>query len=227
MVRKPPAATALIVVLCLVVVLAYGCGGGRETADTTTGTVSATGTTASVSTESTPPPSEVSGLQPIVVPTLPEVIPGYTELDPATGLHVTGTPQVVDFATYRLVVTGKVAKELSLTYDELRSLPKMTATPTLDCPGYFVDTVTWSGASLVTILEMAELLPDAKQIRMKSADGYSSVLSLERALQPENFLAYELMGEPLPVLHGFPLRAIIPAQTGGVWVKWLVEIEAE
>ncbi len=46
-------------------------------------------------------------------------------------------------------------------------------------------------------------------------------------MAPENFLAYEWMGRPLPVLHGFPLRAVIPCQDGFAWVKWLMEIVAE
>jgi DMSO/TMAO reductase YedYZ molybdopterin-dependent catalytic subunit len=59
---------------------------------------------------------------------------------------------------------------------------------------------------------------------MKAADGHYSYLPLDQALRPENFLAYELMGQPLPVLHGFPLRAVLPGQTGSLWVKWLLEI---
>ena len=115
---------------------------------------------------------------------------------------MTGTPTVIDLAGYRLAVGGKVGQELSLSYDDLRRLPKMTATPTLICVGFFKDTATWSGVSLKTILDMAGALSDAESVTLKSADGYSTSLSLDTALQPENFLAYELMGEPLPVLHG-------------------------
>jgi len=166
-------------------------------------------------------------LEPIVAPTLPDEIPGYVEIDPATGLHMTGTPLEVDFEDYRLVVSGKVSTELSLTYDEIRSLPKVTATPTLVCTGFFKDTATWSGASLRQVLELAGLAPDAEEIHLVSADGYSSYLPLDRALQDDNFLAYELEGDTLPVLHGFPLRAVLPDEVGAYWVKWLVAIEVE
>ena len=40
------------------------------------------------------------------------------------------------------------------------------------------------------------------------------------------FLAYEWAGEPLPVVHGFPVRAVFPESGGSFWVKWLVEIVA-
>jgi DMSO/TMAO reductase YedYZ molybdopterin-dependent catalytic subunit len=194
-----------------------GCAGTAGTDQTTASGGAATSTVTSAA----------GDLEPIVAPTLPAEIPGYTEVDPATGLHMTGTPTVIDLAGYRLAVGGKVGQELSLSYDDLRRLPKTTATPTLICVGFFKDTATWSGVPLKTILDMAGVLPDAESVSLKSADGYSTSLSLDTALQPENFLAYELMGEALPVLHGFPLRAIIPGQEGKYWVKWLTEIVVE
>jgi DMSO/TMAO reductase YedYZ molybdopterin-dependent catalytic subunit len=216
---------ASVLVLALLGLVA--CGQSPETTDTTVGAgpvTSATvpGSSTTVPTTST---SELEPLEPIVVPTLPEVIPDYTDVDPATGLHMTGTPQVIDLADYRLKVSGMVTQELSLAYDDLRRMPKMTATPTLVCPGFFEDTTTWSGVPLYEILEMAGVQPDAKRITLTAADGYGTSLSLEEALKPANFLAYEWMGQPLPVLHGFPLRAVFPDRYGSYWVKWLVEIE--
>jgi len=172
----------------------------------------------------TDPPDE---LEPIVVPTMPEVIPPYLGADPETGLTMTGTPTLVDFDTYRLKVSGKVDQELSLTYDDLRRMPKLTATPTLECVGYFKDVATWSGASLKTILEMAKVQPGSTRVAFKGADGYEISMILENALAPENFLAYELEGKTLPVLQGFPLRVVIPSYDGSVWVKWLLEIVVE
>jgi DMSO/TMAO reductase YedYZ molybdopterin-dependent catalytic subunit len=204
-----------------------GCGGSLGAAETT-GTTEAAATSPATSPAATTTTTLAAGdLEPIVMPTLPAKIPGYTEVDPATGLHVTGTPTVVDLASYRLTVDGKVAHPLSLSYDDLRRLPKVTATPTLVCQGFFTDTTTWSGVPLKAILEMSGVQPGAERINMKSADGYSSTLDLDEALKPENFLAYEWMGQPLPVLHGFPLRAVIPGHNGNVWVKWLLEIVVE
>jgi DMSO/TMAO reductase YedYZ molybdopterin-dependent catalytic subunit len=171
------------------------------------------------------PEQSTTTLRPVVTPTLPAVIPAYGKVDPATGLHVTGTPKVVDVATYRLKVTGKVVKELSLTYDELRALPKVTATPLLECPGNFRDTATWSGVPIHAILDMAGVQPGAVSLVMTGADDYSTTISLEDAVKPENFLAYELEGQTLPALQGFPLRAVFPGRYGAYWVKWLIQIE--
>jgi DMSO/TMAO reductase YedYZ molybdopterin-dependent catalytic subunit len=206
----------------LLILATVGCGGTAGTENTTVATGPGTNSTGT----STVTPT-TGDLEPIVVPTLPAEIPGYTQVDPATGLHMTGTPKVIDLASYRLKVDGKVTHELSLSYDDLRRLPKVTATPTLVCEGYFTDTTTWSGVPLETVLEMAGVQPDAEQITMQGADGYSASLTLDEALEPENFLAYEWMGQPLPVLHGFPLRAVIPGKDGNRWVKWLLEIVVE
>ena len=162
---------------------------------------------------------------PIVVPILPEKIPGYTELDPDTQLHVTGTAKVIELESYRLEITGKVQHTLSLAYDDLRCMPKIEAHPTLICPGFFQDTATWAGVPLKDVLELAGLQEGADQLRLLSADGYSTSLSLEEALSGENFLAYEWEGKPIPILHGFPVRAIFPDLQGNKWAKWLVKIE--
>jgi DMSO/TMAO reductase YedYZ molybdopterin-dependent catalytic subunit len=56
-------------------------------------------------------------------------------------------------------------------------------------------------------------------------DGYSTPVPLSEALSEQNYLAYELEGKPVPILHGFPIRAVFPELQGNKWAKWLVEIE--
>lgn len=174
----------------------------------------------------------LAGLQncrpaPIAVPTAPAVIPGYTELDPSTGLHMTGTVQYLDLATYRLKVGGKVDRPLSLSYDELRCLPKITARPTLICRGYFEDVATWSGTSLKTILELAGVQSAAKSVTLAAAGGFEAYIPLDEAMREDNFLAYEWAGQPVPIFHGFPVRAVLPSMFGNRWVKWLTEVRVE
>jgi hypothetical protein len=163
-------------------------------------------------------------LAPIVVPT-PALDPGYSRLDPSTGLHVTGKPQLVELETYRLRVSGKVEHPLELTYDQIRCLPKVQASPDLECPGFFIDRgVTWAGVPIADVLDLAGVQGGAQELEFVSADGYTTSLELERALDRANFLAYEWEGEPLPRLHGFPLRVVLPGLHGSQWAKWVVEI---
>ena len=165
-------------------------------------------------------------LTPIVAPTMAPN-PGYTELDRSTGLHVTGSPKTIDLATYRLKVTGLVDQPLSLSYDDLRCMPKVTANLILSCPGVFEDEATWSGVPLSYVLGLAGMQSEATWIAMVAADNYTTHMELKDALKDGNFLAYEWDGQPLPVLHGFPVRAVFSSMPGGRWVKWLLEIRVE
>jgi DMSO/TMAO reductase YedYZ molybdopterin-dependent catalytic subunit len=172
----------------------------------------------------TPMPSQCV-LPAVIPPTPPAETPGYVELDPDTGLHMTGEPQQIDLDSYRLHITGKVDNPLDLTYDDLRCLPKIEKRVTLTCPGFFVDEATWAGTPFRDVLALADVQQDAFGLRLISADGYTTIVTMGTALSELSFLAYEWEGEPLPILHGFPVRAVFPEESGGSWVKWLVEIE--
>jgi len=211
------------VTLLALAVLAAGCSVADAGDPGPTATIGGLGGSSSTSTSVVSPPE--CPPPPITTPTLPEQIPGYTEVDPATGLHVTGTPIEVDLSTYRLEVTGRVERPLSLTYDELRCLPKVEASPELVCPGYFVDVACWAGAPLREVLAAAGASDAATSLRLLSADGYLKSIELSEELLATAFLAYELEGEPVPILHGFPVRFVWPGHSGNDWVKWLVAIE--
>lgn len=172
----------------------------------------------------TPLPTNACDLQPITIPT-PGEMPGYAELDPSTGLHVTGTAPEIELETYRLEVTGLVDHPLSLSYDDLRCMPKVEVEVSLICSGLFADLSTWAGVPLSYVLELAGIQEGATTIRMFAADGYSPTATLEEAYSGNNFIAYEWEGEPIPILHGFPVRMVFPDLTGSRWVKWLVKLE--
>lgn len=175
-----------------------------------------------------PTPNPIScALSPVIVPTRPATTPGYTELDRSTGLHMTGTPQEIDLTSYRLRVTGKVDRPLSLTYDDLRCMPRIQTSDVLICPGFFEDEATWAGASLMSVLDMAGVQPEATSLTLVGADEYSASVTLEQARASNSYLAYEWEGKPVPILHGFPVRAVFPSLQGNKWVKWLVEIKVE
>ena len=207
---------------------------------TSTGTP--TGTPTVVATDTPPPavtPSKVGTgtplavtpatspciLSPVLVPTSPAEAPGYAQLDSDTGLHLTGHPQEIDLESYRLEVTGEVDHPLSLTYDDLRCLPTVEITTKLVCPGVFIDEATWAGVPIREVLELAGVQEEAAGLTLVGADGYARTVPMDEKLIETAFLAYEWEGEPLPILHGFPVRVVIPDYVGGAWVKWLIEIE--
>jgi DMSO/TMAO reductase YedYZ molybdopterin-dependent catalytic subunit len=165
-----------------------------------------------------------AGSLPAVVPPTPIPYPGYAQQEPETGLHVTGGAQHVDLASYRLQVSGLVRRPISLSYDDLRCLPKVAARVRLECPGYFVDWQTLAGPTLASVIALADPQPDVARVTLTSVTGYFADFSLEEVQGEENFLAYEWRGELLPASHGFPLRAALPGKMGSDWVKWLGEI---
>jgi DMSO/TMAO reductase YedYZ molybdopterin-dependent catalytic subunit len=162
----------------------------------------------------------------IVVPTA-AAYPGSNQLDESTNLHMTGHAVSIDLANYRLRVTGKVESQLSISYDALRCMPKVIKTLDLVCPGFFEDKATWAGTPLKYVLDLAGVQSEAKSIILVAADGYERWVDMQTAMNEANFLAYEWDHEPLPILHGFPLRAVFPSMYGNLWVKWLVEIRVE
>jgi DMSO/TMAO reductase YedYZ molybdopterin-dependent catalytic subunit len=166
-------------------------------------------------------------LSPLIVPTLPAVIPGYTKLDSSTNLHITGTYQQINLASYQLKVTGMVDYPLSLTMDEIRCLPRVESAAPLICPGVFQDHANWAGTPIHNVLDLAGIQSEATAVYFVGADGYTSSVSLSEAYSEDNFLAYEWNNQPLPILHGFPLRVVFPALSGGKWVKWVVEINVQ
>jgi DMSO/TMAO reductase YedYZ molybdopterin-dependent catalytic subunit len=56
-------------------------------------------------------------------------------------------------------------------------------------------------------------------------ERFARSMSLADATNPDTLLAFEMNGEPLPPLHGYPLRLITPGWYGIANVKWLTRIE--
>jgi DMSO/TMAO reductase YedYZ molybdopterin-dependent catalytic subunit len=56
-------------------------------------------------------------------------------------------------------------------------------------------------------------------------EQFARSMSLADAMAADNLLAYEMNGEVLPSLHGYPLRLIAPGWYGVANVKWLTRIE--
>jgi hypothetical protein len=57
------------------------------------------------------------------------------------------------------------------------------------------------------------------------APDYMKSLDIDHARDGEVMLAYQMNGEQLPLLNGFPLRLIVPGWYSTYWVKMLNDIE--
>jgi DMSO/TMAO reductase YedYZ molybdopterin-dependent catalytic subunit len=143
-------------------------------------------------------------------------------------------PQV-DASTWSVKVVGKVERELTISYQDLRSEkygPLIEHDCTLMCVsneigGDLVGNARWTGVRLSDILKAAGVQDGATQIFLTSVDGFTAGFPTEVALDGrEALLAIGMNGEPLPARHGFPARLVIPGIYGYVSaVKWISEIK--
>jgi DMSO/TMAO reductase YedYZ molybdopterin-dependent catalytic subunit len=147
------------------------------------------------------------------------------EIDPLKKFETMGPTDVgVDSNTYRLKVTGKVERPLSLSYDEILRLPSLTETVLLICPGFFSNNGRWTGLNLKSLMEGSQIKKEAQFIDIVGAHEKRVRIPLRELDQKRIFLAYRVNGETLPQKHGFPLRLVYEDAYGFDWVKYVDEI---
>jgi len=154
----------------------------------------------------------------------------------------------VSLSEWILAINGEVKTPLHITFDEILRMPKAIVANTLECAGNSrsllrrhapgnlwtvggVGNAVWGGVWLRDVLDRAELTEKAKHVSFEGFDkplGKAGIkfirsIPLEKALS-STLLAYEMNGDPLPLKHGFPLRALALGWTGANSVKWLNEI---
>ncbi len=134
-------------------------------------------------------------------------------------------PQYIDPKTYRLKVTGLVKKPLSLTYTEVKALPRYRKIVSLNCvEGWSVD-ILWQGVLVKDILTKAQYDPRASVVIFKCADGYSSSLPLTYIVDRKILLADSMNNVEIPNVAGFPFQVVAEDKWGYKWAKWVTEIE--
>ena len=92
-----------------------------------------------------------------------------------------------------------------------------------------VSTATWTGVPLAALLERAGVQASALHFWMEGADRspmpaapkFLRSIPRETALG-EALVAYAMNGQPLPLLHGGPLRLVVPRWYGMASVKSLI-----
>jgi DMSO/TMAO reductase YedYZ molybdopterin-dependent catalytic subunit len=131
--------------------------------------------------------------------------------------------QRIDLETWRLRVNGRVARELVLTYGELRSWPSSVTRSLLDCTGGWFTRQDWRGVRISTLLAETGVLDGARSLVVRSVTGYYRRFELDDV--DHLLLAFQVTGEQLNPAHGFPARLVAPGRRGYNWVKWVESIE--
>lgn len=130
---------------------------------------------------------------------------------------------VFDPASWRLRIDGLVEQPVSLTYDQLRALPRVEQVSNFHCvTGWTVNNVRWGGVRMHDVLAAAKPSVSAQALEFVSMEvPYTDYLTLKQSELHDVMLAYEMDGKPLPREHGAPVRLIIPQMYGYKNVKWL------
>jgi len=140
-------------------------------------------------------------------------------------------PQV-DPSNWQLRIHGMVAREITVTFDELLRRPLIEDYLTLCCVsnpvgGPYVGNAKWLGASLAALLREARPKSGADQLLATSVDGFTSGSPLSVVLDGrDSLVAVAMNGAALPTEHGFPARLVVPGLYGYVSAtKWVVDLE--
>lgn len=165
--------------------------------------------------------------------------------------HLANIPLSIDPAAYRLEVKGLVDKPMKLSLSELKSqFEHVEVAAVNQCSGnsrgFFKPRVgggqlgngamgnaKWKGVRLKDVLDKAGVQATAKQVVCNGLDAavlpqtpdFVKALEIDHARDGEIIIAFEMNGEPLPMLNGFPLRLVVPGYYGTYWIKHLNELD--
>ena len=160
--------------------------------------------------------------------------------------------EVEDRDGWALAVDGEVDAPFEITLGELRErFETITRQAQLECGGngragfnpsprgnqWVIGAVgngEWTGCRLKDVLEAAGVRSSAVYTAHYGADPHlsgdpeqealSRGVPIEKALEEQNMLVWEMNGEPLPLAHGGPLRILVPGWPGSCSQKWVTRI---
>ncbi|HLX58278.1 MAG TPA: molybdopterin-dependent oxidoreductase [Ktedonobacteraceae bacterium] len=146
-----------------------------------------------------------------------------------------------NFLDWKLEVSGLVVNPTAFSLDDLRNLPKQTQITKHNCIQGWSGVAEWGGVPMTEVLKFCGALPEAKyavftsyqcgkqsvkpELTEAQNQVFYEVIDMELAKHPQTILAYEMNGQPLPILHGAPLRLRVETVLGYKMVKYLRSIE--
>ncbi|HEX4783744.1 MAG TPA: molybdopterin-dependent oxidoreductase [Candidatus Sulfotelmatobacter sp.] len=133
--------------------------------------------------------------------------------------------QAGGFADWRLAVDGMVARPMSLSLSDLKSLPMRSQITEVVCEEGWSYIAEWIGTPLVDVLNAAGALPQARYVVYFSIDpDWWESIDMADARHPQTLLTWAMNDGDLPVGFGGPLRLRVPRQLGYKSVKFITRL---
>ena len=130
------------------------------------------------------------------------------------------------FRNWRLPVEGLVARPLSLSLDDIKSLPARTQITAHVCEQGWSAIGEWTGVPLQRVLEAAGgVTSAARYVVVQTWDRWYESYDLFEVAHPQTILAYGLNGRELPRGNGAPLRLRVERQCGYKNLKFVRSIQ--
>jgi len=142
-------------------------------------------------------------------------------------LHYGPVPKV-DLANWNFRVFGLVEKPVTLDWPGFRGLPETTLTRDIHCVTRWskFDT-TWSGVLWRDFLRVLDIQPqpEATHVMFHCEYDYTTNVALDVLDDDDTMFAWSYDGKPLPLEHGWPLRALVPKRYFWKSAKWIRGVE--
>ena len=130
-----------------------------------------------------------------------------------------------EFVDWRLPVGGFVNRPISLSLEDLKSLPQRTQITMHICEQGWSAIGQWTGAPLLEVLRAAGGVTDeARYVVVDTFDGWYEGYDMFDVVHPQTILAYGLNGKDLPLGNGAPVRLRVERYCGYKNLKFLKSI---
>ncbi|QKT03158.1 sulfite oxidase [Ectothiorhodospiraceae bacterium 2226] len=149
---------------------------------------------------------------------------------------------------WSLTIDGEVHNELKLSLDDLKRMKTKKVVAPIECGGngraFFdppvrgnqwkhgaIGASEWTGVPLRDILRQAGLKNSAVYTGhygyepiLGDRPRFSRGIPMDKAMEEHTIVAFQMNGEDIPAVHGWPVRLVVPGWYGSASHKWLNRI---
>ena len=159
-------------------------------------------------------------------PELDKKLPPGQYLETSFPVLTSGPTPPVDLSNWKFEIRIEDRIDLSWTWEEFMSLPKIKINTDIHCVTKWSKFDTnWEGVSLDTLLEKVKDIEKYHYLMAYCYGGYTTNLPLKDTLNGQAMIATTFEGEDLASEHGGPARLVVPKLYFWKSAKWIQGIQ--